>query len=70
MDSRCPGTNQRSCIFYNLDQIGSRRSACEYEGMNFWLILFAAQIVVTVFALFRESGKDTRFEGEKLDFRS
>lgn len=38
--------------------------------MSFWLILFAAQIIVTVFALVRESGKDARFEGEKLGFRS
>lgn len=44
--------------------------ACEYQGMSFWLILFAAQIIVTVFALLRESGKDARFEGEKLGFRS
>jgi hypothetical protein len=38
--------------------------------MNIWTILLAAQILVTVFALFRESAKDTRFEDEKLDFRS
>jgi hypothetical protein len=38
--------------------------------MSFWLILFAAQMIVTVFALLRESGNDDRFEGEKLGFRS
>lgn len=38
--------------------------------MTFWLILFAAQIIVTLFALLRESGKDTRFDGDKLGFRS
>jgi hypothetical protein len=38
--------------------------------MNIWTILLAAQILVTVFALLRESGKDTRFENEKLDYRS
>jgi hypothetical protein len=38
--------------------------------MNIWIILLAAQIVVTVFALLRESAKDTRFEDEKLDYRS
>jgi hypothetical protein len=38
--------------------------------MSFWLIPFAAQIIVTLFALLRESGKDARFDGEKLSFRS
>jgi hypothetical protein len=38
--------------------------------MTFWLILLALQVVVMVFALVRESGTDTRFEGEKLGFRS
>jgi hypothetical protein len=38
--------------------------------MNIWTILLAAQILVTVFALLRETGKDTRFEDEKLDYRS
>jgi hypothetical protein len=51
-------------------QLRSWLCSCEYQGMSFWLILFAAQIIVTVFALVRESGKDARFEGEKLGFRS
>jgi len=38
--------------------------------MNFWLILLAAQIVIAAFALFRESGEDKRFAGDKLGFRS
>jgi hypothetical protein len=38
--------------------------------MNIWIILFALQVAATVFALLRESGKDTQFEGDKLDFRS
>jgi hypothetical protein len=38
--------------------------------MNIWMILLAAQILVTVFALLRESAKDSRFEDEKLDYRS
>jgi len=48
----------------------SRRATCPFKGMSFWLILLAAQIVVTVIALVRESGEDTRFEGEKLTYRS
>jgi hypothetical protein len=38
--------------------------------MSFWLILFAAQIVIAVIALVRESGEDPRFEADKLDYRS
>ena len=38
--------------------------------MNIWTILLAAQILVTVFALLRESAKDSRFKDEKLDYRS
>jgi hypothetical protein len=38
--------------------------------MNLWTILLAAQILVTVFALARESSKDSRFEDEKLEYRS
>ena len=38
--------------------------------MSFWLILFAVQALVMMVAVVRESGKDTRFEGEKLNFRS
>ncbi len=54
----------------SFQQLSCWRGACEYQGMSFWLILFAAQIIVTVVALVRESGKDARFEGEKLGFRS
>jgi hypothetical protein len=38
--------------------------------MNLWTILLTAQILVTVFALVRESSKDVRFEDEKLEYRS
>jgi len=37
---------------------------------NLWMILFAVQVVVALVALFCEHGKDERFEGDKLDFRS
>lgn len=40
------------------------------KGMSFWLILFAVQALVMLFAVVRDSGKDARFEGEKLGFRS
>jgi len=39
-------------------------------GMNIWTMLLAAQILVTVFALVRESAKDARFEDDKLEYRS
>jgi hypothetical protein len=38
--------------------------------MNIWTILLAAQILVTIVALLRESAKDSRFDDEKLDYRS
>jgi len=38
--------------------------------MNFWLIILALQVAVTVFAFVRESGSDARFDGDKLEFRS
>jgi hypothetical protein len=39
-------------------------------GMSLSLILFAMQILVTMFALVRESGEDKRFEGDTLSYRS
>lgn len=38
--------------------------------MNFWLIFFAAQVAVTVFAVLREKKGNAAFEGDKLDYRS
>jgi hypothetical protein len=38
--------------------------------MNLPLILFTLQVLVTVFALIRESGEDERFAGDKLAYRS
>jgi hypothetical protein len=38
--------------------------------MNFWMILFALQVVVTLVAVTRERGEDTRFAGDKIGFRS
>jgi len=38
--------------------------------MNFWLILFAAQLAVTAFALLREKKNNVSFEGDKLSYRS
>jgi hypothetical protein len=38
--------------------------------MNFWMILLAAQVIVTVIAFVRGARQDDRFENNKLDFRS
>jgi hypothetical protein len=38
--------------------------------MSLSLILFAVQILVTVFALVHESGEDERFTGDTLSYRS
>ncbi len=62
---------QHSCrVFNDLVLNYARRIACLYHGMNFWLILFAAQVAVTVFAALRKKKGDTAFEGDKLDYRS
>jgi hypothetical protein len=37
---------------------------------NFWMILFAVQVVVALVAFFKETGKDESFEDDKLGFRS
>ncbi len=37
--------------------------------MNPWLLLFAIQVIGTLFALLREPKADKRFEGEKLFYR-
>jgi hypothetical protein len=37
---------------------------------NFWMILFGAQAIIAIVAFVRENGKETRFEDEKLTFRS
>ncbi len=38
--------------------------------MNFWMILLAAQVIVIVIAFARGTKQDTRFQEDKLDFRS
>lgn len=38
--------------------------------MNLWMILLAAQVIVTVLAFARGTKQDTRFQEDKLDFRS
>jgi hypothetical protein len=57
-------------IFNNLNLCRTRCLACPTQGMNFWLILFAAQVAVTVFAALREKKGNAAFEGDKLDYRS
>jgi hypothetical protein len=38
--------------------------------MNLWMILLAAQVLVAVVALVTGLGQDSRFEDDKLDYRS
>ena len=38
--------------------------------MNFWLIFFAAQVVVSIFAVLHEKKEKSSFEGDKLGYRS
>jgi hypothetical protein len=37
---------------------------------NFWMILFAVQVVIALVAMVRENGKDERFADDKMGFRS
>ena len=58
-------------ILFRSLAIGSGwRTGCLIRGMTLTLIVIALQVVVTLVALLRESGEDTRFEGDKLTFRS
>jgi len=38
--------------------------------MNFWMILLAVQVIVTVIAFASGTRQDSRFQDDKLDFRS
>ncbi len=58
------------CGFNDLAALLQRAAGCESIGMSLSLILFAVQILVTIFALVRESGEDERFAGDTLSYRS
>ena len=57
-------------VFSRLALVKSRNEACFFQGMNFWIMFFAAQVVVSVIAAVREKKHNARFEGEKLVYRS
>jgi hypothetical protein len=38
--------------------------------MNLWMMLLAAQVIVTAIAFVRGARQDKRFEDGKLDYRS
>ncbi len=56
--------------FQRLTGSGRWLRKCLYRGMSIWIILFSLQVIATIYALLHESGKDTQFDGDKLDFRS
>jgi hypothetical protein len=63
----------RAAAFEQIQQLTSvetRCLKCKSIGMTLSLILLAAQIIFTAVALFRGSGEDARFEGDKLIYRS
>ncbi len=47
-----------------------RHGSCFIQGMMITMILIGAQLVLMLVSLLRDSGEDTRFEGDKLTFRS
>jgi hypothetical protein len=57
-------------IFNRLASVESRKDACPFDGMNFWVIFFAAQVVVSVIGVVRERKQNARFDGDKLGYRS
>jgi hypothetical protein len=38
--------------------------------MNFWMLLLAVQVLIAIVAFAKGSRQDSRFENDKLDFRS
>jgi hypothetical protein len=38
--------------------------------MNVWMLLLAAQVIVALVAFVRGLGQDSRFEDDKLNYRS
>jgi hypothetical protein len=56
--------------FNSLDSVIGGVAKCESSGMNLSLIVFAVQVLVSVFSLLRESGEDESFAGDKLGYRS
>ncbi|MBV8897820.1 MAG: hypothetical protein JO051_15010 [Acidobacteriaceae bacterium] len=57
-------------VFSSLAVTSHWRAACLIKGMTLMLIVIALQVVVTLVSLLREFGEDSRFEGDKLTFRS
>jgi hypothetical protein len=45
-------------------------AACLQKGMTMTLVLIGMQLALLLVSLLRESGEDTRFQGDKLTFRS
>jgi hypothetical protein len=56
--------------FNSLDNVSRGVATCESSGMNLSLVVFALQVLVSVFSLLRESGEDESFAGDKLGYRS
>lgn len=60
----------RCSIFNNLGLRNCGTPDAFSKGMTLSIILLASQVLVTIFALVRESREDARFEGDKLLYRS
>lgn len=64
------GTGKRSILFYQMRANAMRTPACLRGDVIMSLVLFAAQIVITLLAFVSELHEDPRFADEKLIYRS
>lgn len=64
------GAGKRSIVFYKMRAEAIRTLACVRGDVIMSLILFAAQLVITLLAFVGELHEDPRFADEKLIYRS
>lgn len=61
--------HSRKLTWFVFNRLTGWRSRCLKEGMNFWMILIAAQVIVAIIAFVSGTRQDPRFQDEKLEFR-
>jgi hypothetical protein len=64
------GAGKRPIVFYQIPANAMRTLACLSGDVIMSLILFAAQLVITLLAFVSELHEDPRFADEKLIYRS
>jgi hypothetical protein len=64
------GVGKRPSVFYHMGADAVRKLACLRGDVIMSLILFAAQLVITLLTFVSELHEDPRFADEKLIYRS